>query len=147
MQCFEHTRPTVAACAVGVARAAYEYGMDYAKQRVQFGKPILAKQAIRFMLADMLTEIDAARLLTWRAAWMADRGQPCNIQASMAKAYAADMAMRVTTDAVQILGGYGYMREYPVEKWMRDAKILQIVEGTSQIQRVVISQMLAMGME
>jgi alkylation response protein AidB-like acyl-CoA dehydrogenase len=147
MQCFEHTRPTVAACAVGVARAAYEYGMDYAKQRVQFGKPILAKQAIRFMLADMLTEIDAARLLTWRAAWMADRGQLCNIQASMAKAYAADMAMRVTTDAVQILGGYGYMREYPVEKWMRDAKILQIVEGTSQIQRVVISQMLAMGME
>ena len=147
MQCFEHTRPTVAACAVGVARAAYEYGMDYAKQRVQFGKPILAKQAIRFMLADMLTEIDAARLLTWRAAWMADRGQPCNVQASMAKAYAADMAMRVTTDAVQILGGYGYMREYPVEKWMRDAKILQIVEGTSQIQRVVISQMLAMGIE
>jgi len=147
MQCFEHTRPTVAACAVGVARAAYEYGMDYAKQRVQFGKPILAKQAIRFMLADMLTEIDAARLLTWRAAWMADRGQPSNIQASMAKAYAADMAMRVTTDAVQILGGYGYMREYPVEKWMRDAKILQIVEGTSQIQRVVISQMLAMGIE
>jgi alkylation response protein AidB-like acyl-CoA dehydrogenase len=147
MQCFEHTRPTVAACAVGVARAAYEYGMDYAKQRVQFGKPILAKQAIRFMLADMLTEIDAARLLTWRAAWMADRGQPCNVQASMAKAYAADTAMRVTTDAVQILGGYGYMREYPVEKWMRDAKILQIVEGTSQIQRVVISQMLAMGIE
>jgi len=147
MQCFEHTRPTVAACAVGVARAAYEYGMDYAKQRVQFGKPILAKQAIRFMLADMLTEVDAARLLTWRAAWMADRGQPCNVQASMAKAYAADMAMRVTTDAVQILGGYGYMRDYPMEKWMRDAKILQIVEGTSQIQRVVISQMLAMGIE
>ncbi len=147
MQCFEHTRPTVAACAVGVARAAYEYGTEYAKQRVQFGKPILAKQAIRFMLADMLTEIDAARLLVWRAAWMADQGQPCNVQASMAKAYAADMAMRATTDAVQILGGYGYMREYPVEKWMRDAKILQIVEGTSQIQRVVISQMLAMGIE
>jgi len=99
------------------------------------------------MLADMLTGIDAARLLTWRAAWMADQGQPCNVQASMAKAFAADMAMRVTTDAVQILGGYGYMREYPVEKWMRDAKILQIVEGTSQIQRVVISQMLAMGIE
>lgn len=147
MQCFEHTRPTVAACAVGVARAAYEYGMEYARQRVQFGKPILAKQAIRFMLADMLTEIDAARLLTWRAAWMADRGQPCNVQASMAKAFAGDMAMRVTTDAVQILGGYGYMREYPAEKWMRDAKILQIVEGTSQIQRVVISQMLAMEIE
>ncbi len=99
------------------------------------------------MLADMLTDIDAARLLTWRAAWMADQVQPCNIQASMAKAFAADRAMRITTDAVQILGGYGYMREYPVEKWMRDAKILQIVEGTSQIQRVVISQMLAMGIE
>jgi acyl-CoA dehydrogenase len=95
----------------------------------------------------MATEIDAARLLTWRAAWMADQGLSCNIQASMAKVYAADMAMRVTTDAVQVLGGYGYMRDYPVEKWMRDAKILQIVEGTSQIQKVVISQMLAMGME
>jgi alkylation response protein AidB-like acyl-CoA dehydrogenase len=147
MKSFEHTRPVVAACAVGVARAAYEYAFQYAQQRVQFGKPIIAKQAVRFMLADMATEIDAARLLTWRAAWRADQGLPCNVQASMAKAFAADMAMRATTDAVQILGGYGYMREYPVEKWMRDAKILQIVEGTSQIQKVVISQMLAMGME
>lgn len=147
MKAFEHTRPTVAACAVGVARAAYEYALQYAQERVQFGKPIIAKQAVRFMLADMATEIDAARLLTWRAAWMADQGLPCNVEASMAKAFAADMAMRVTTDAVQILGGYGYMREYPVEKWMRDAKVLQIVEGTSQIQKVVISQMLAMGVE
>ncbi|MDY7078603.1 MAG: acyl-CoA dehydrogenase family protein [Chloroflexota bacterium] len=147
MKSFEHTRPVVAACAVGVARAAYEYAFQYAQQRVQFGKPIIAKQAIRFMLADMATEIDAARLLTWRAAWRADHGLPCNVQASMAKAFAADMAMKTTTDAVQILGGYGYMREYPVEKWMRDAKILQIVEGTSQIQKVVISQMLALGME
>ena len=147
MKCFEHTRPTVAACAVGVARAAYEYAMEYAQQRVQFGKPIIAKQAVRFMLADMATEIEAARLLTWRAAWLADNGQPCNVPASMAKAYAADMAMQVTINAVQVLGGYGYMREYPVEKWMRDAKILQIVEGTSQIQKVVISQLLAMGME
>jgi alkylation response protein AidB-like acyl-CoA dehydrogenase len=147
MKSFEHTRPVVAACAVGVARAAYEYAFQYAQERVQFGKPIIAKQAVRFMLADMATEIDAARLLTWRAAWRADQGLPCNVQASMAKAFAADMAMRTTTDAVQILGGYGYMREYPVEKWMRDAKILQIVEGTSQIQRVVISQMLAMGIE
>jgi alkylation response protein AidB-like acyl-CoA dehydrogenase len=147
MKSFEHTRPIVAACAVGVARAAYEYAFQYARERVQFGKPIMAKQAIRFMLADMATEIDAARLLTWRAAWRADQGLPCNVQASMAKAFAADMAMRTTTNAVQILGGYGYMREYPVEKWMRDAKILQIVEGTSQIQKVVISQMLAMGME
>jgi len=137
----------VAAMAVGVARAAYEYALQYARERVQFGKPIITKQAIRFLLADMATEIDAARLLAWRAAWMVDQGIPANIQASMAKAFAADAAMRITTDAVQILGGYGYMREYPVEKWMRDAKILQIVEGTSQIQRVVISQMLAMGME
>ncbi len=147
MKSFEHTRPVVAACAVGVARAAYEYAFQYAQERVQFGKPIIAKQAIRFMLADMVTEIEAARLLTWQAAWRADQGLPCNVQASMAKAFAADAAMRITTDAVQILGGYGYMREYPVEKWMRDAKILQIVEGTSQIQRVIISQMLAMGME
>jgi alkylation response protein AidB-like acyl-CoA dehydrogenase len=146
MKSFEHTRPLVAACAVGLARAAYEMAMEYAKQRVQFGKPIVAKQAVRFLLADMATEIEAARLLTWRAAWLADEGQPCNVPASMAKSFAADMAMRVTTDAVQVLGGYGYMREYPVEKWMRDAKVLQIVEGTSQIQKVVISQMLAMGM-
>jgi alkylation response protein AidB-like acyl-CoA dehydrogenase len=147
MRAFEHTRPLVAVAAVGLARAAYEYALDYAQQRTQFGKPIIAKQAVRFMLADMATEIDAARLLVWRAAWLADQGQPCNIPASMAKVFAADMAMQVTTNAVQILGGYGYMREYPVEKWMRDAKILQIVEGTSQIQKVVISQMLAMGMK
>jgi len=147
MKSFEHTRPIVAACAVGVARAAYEYAFQYAQERVQFGKPIMAKQAVRFMLADMATEIDAARLLTWRAAWRSDQGLPCNVQASMAKAFAADAAMRITTDAVQILGGYGYMREYPVEKWMRDAKILQIVEGTSQIQKVIISQMMAAGIE
>ena len=146
MRAFEHTRPLVAVAAVGLARAAYEYALEYAQQRVQFGKPIIAKQAVRFMLADMATEIDAARLLVWRAAWMADQGLPCNLPASMAKVYAADMAMKVTTNAVQILGGYGYMREYPVEKWMRDAKILQIVEGTSQIQKVIISQLLAMGM-
>ena len=108
--------PIVAACAVGVARAAYEYAFQYAQERVQFGKPIIAKQAIRFMLADMATDIDAAGLLTWRAAWRADQGLPCNIQASMAKVFAADMAMRATTVAVQILRGYGYMREYPVEK-------------------------------
>lgn len=145
MESFEHTRPTVAACAVGLARAAYEHALDYAQERVQFGKPIIAKQAVRFMLADMAVEIDAARLLTWRAAWRLDQGLSCNIQASMAKVRASDTAMQVTTDAVQILGGYGYMRDYPVEKWMRDAKILQIVEGTSQIQKVIISQALAMG--
>ncbi len=143
MKVFEATRPGVAAAAVGVARASFEYALQYAKQRVQFGKPIVSKQAIRFMLADMLMQIDAARLLAWRAAWLIDQGQSNNLEASIAKAFAADMAMKVTTDAVQILGGYGYLRDYPVEKWMRDAKIMQIYEGTSQIQRVVISQILA----
>lgn len=142
MQTFEHTRPDVAAMAVGVARAAFEYAMDYSQQREQFGRPIARFQAIGFMLADMATEIDAARLLTWRSAWMLDQGLPVNKEASMAKRFAADTAMKVTTDAVQILGGVGYMRDYPVEKWMRDAKIMQIYEGTSQIQRVVISRML-----
>jgi len=146
MKVFEHTRPGVGAGAVGIARAAYEYALQYANERVQFGKPIISKQAIRFLLADMATRIDAARLLVWRAAWMNDQGLPVNKEASMAKAFASDAAMQVTTDAVQILGGYGYMRDYPVEKWMRDAKITQIYEGTSQIQRVIISQMLAMGM-
>lgn len=142
MRTFEHTRPDVAAMAVGVARAAFEYAMDYSQQREQFGKPIARLQAIGFMLADMATEIDAARLLTWRSAWMLDQGLPVNKEASMAKRFAADTAMKVTTDAVQVLGGVGYMRDYPVEKWMRDAKIMQIYEGTSQVQRVVISRML-----
>jgi len=146
MTVFEHTRPGVAAGAVGIARAAYEYALQYAQERVQFGKPIISKQAVRFILADMATRIDAARLLVWRAAWMNDQNLPVNKEASMAKSFAADVAMQVATDAVQILGGYGYMRDYPVEKWMRDAKITQIYEGTSQIQRVIISQMLAMGM-
>ncbi len=142
LKSFDRTRAVVAAAAVGIARAAYEYALDYAQQRVQFGRPIFQQQAIGFMLAEMRAQIDAARLLVWRAAWLADRGRPCALEASMAKAYAADMGMEVTTNAVQILGGYGYMRDYPVEKWMRDAKIFQIVEGTSQIQKVVVSQML-----
>ncbi len=142
MRTFEHTRPDVASMAVGVARAAYEYALDYSQQREQFGRPIARFQAIGFMLADMATEIDAARLLTWRAAWMLSQGMPVNKESSMAKRFAADTAMKVTTDAVQILGGVGYMRDFPVEKWMRDAKIMQIYEGTSQIQRVVISKML-----
>lgn len=142
MRTFEHTRPDVAAMAVGVARAAFEYAMDYSQQREQFGKPIARFQAIGFMLADMATEIDAARLLTWRSAWMLDQGLPVNKEASMAKRFAADTAMKTTTDALQIMGGVGYTRDYPVEKWMRDAKIMQIYEGTSQIQRVVISRML-----
>ncbi|MGD2252592.1 MAG: acyl-CoA dehydrogenase family protein [Anaerolineales bacterium] len=147
MKAFERTRPVVGILAVGLARAAYEYAVEYARERMQFGKPIIATQAVRFMLADMLTEIEAARLLVWRSAWLADIGKPNNAEASMGKAFAADMAMQVTTDAVQILGGYGYMRDYPVEKWMRDAKILQIVEGTSQIQRLIIADKLAKGAE
>lgn len=142
MRTFEHTRPEVAALAIGVARAAFEFSLDYAMQREQFGRQIAKFQAISFMLADMATAIDAARLLTWRAAWMLDQGRPVNKEASMAKVFAADTAMKVTTDALQILGGVGYTRDYPVEKWMRDAKIMQIYEGTSQIQRLVISRML-----
>jgi alkylation response protein AidB-like acyl-CoA dehydrogenase len=145
MKYFEHNRPVVSAMAVGLARAAYEYATEYARQRVQFGKPITSNQAISFLLADMAIEIEAARLLVWQAAWRIDQGLSGNLAASMAKAYAADMAMRVTTNAVQILGGYGLIREYPVEKWMRDAKMLQIVEGTSQIQRMIIAQLLAVG--
>jgi len=140
MKTLEASRPLVAAGAVGIARAAYEYALDYARKRKAFGSPIAKKQAIAFMLADMKAKIDAARLLVWRAAWMLDQGMPMNKEASIAKLLAADMAMEVTTDAVQILGGAGYMKDEPVEKWMRDAKIFQIWEGTSQIQRLVISR-------
>ncbi len=142
MRTFDITRSHIAAGAVGIARAAYEYALGYAHERRQFGKPIFSFQAVSFMLAEMAMQIDAARLLTWRAAWLYDNGQSCTTEASMAKAAAADAAMKVTTDAVQILGGYGYMREYPVEKWMRDAKIMQIYEGTAQIQRLIIARRL-----
>jgi acyl-CoA dehydrogenase len=137
----EYSRPAVAAGSIGIARAAYEFALDYAMQRVAFGKPIIKHEGIGFKLADMAMNIDAARLLTWRAGWMAQNGMLFNrAEGSMAKAFAADMAMQVTLDAVQVLGGYGYIREYPVEKWMRDAKIYQIWEGTSEIQRLVISR-------
>ena len=140
MKTLESSRPLVASGAIGIARAAYEYALDYARKRKTFGQPIAKKQAIAFMLADMKTKIDAARLLTWRSAWMLDQGMPMNKEASIAKLYSADMAMEVTTDAVQIMGGAGYMKDEPVEKWMRDAKVFQIWEGTSQIQRLVISR-------
>ena len=139
MKMLEHSRPTVAIAAIGVARAAYEYALEYSKQRVQFGKPIYYNQGISFTLADMLTKIEAGRLLAYRAAWLADRGKSCNMEGSMAKAYCGDLAMEVATNAVQILGGYGYMRDYPVEKWMRDAKIMSIYEGTTQIQKRVMA--------
>jgi len=140
MKTLEASRPLVASGAVGIARAAYEYALEFSRTRKAFGGPIAKKQAIAFMLADMKTRVDAARLLTWRAAWMLDAGMPMNKEASIAKLFAADTAMDVTTDAVQILGGTGYMKDQPVEKWMRDAKVFQIWEGTSQIQRLVISR-------
>ena len=140
MQTFDHSRPVIAAGAVGVARAAFDFALQYSMERKQFGRAISKQQAIQFMLADMATEIQAARLLCWDAAWLLDNDLPNTKESSMAKAYAADMGMKVTTDAVQIVGGMGYMRDYPVEKFMRDAKIMQIYEGTSQIQRLVLAR-------
>jgi acyl-CoA dehydrogenase len=140
MRTLDLTRPGTAAGAVGVARAAFEHSVDYAKSRVQFGQPIAINQGVNFLVADMAAEIEAARLLTWQAAWLIDQGQRATLQSSYAKRVSADTAMKVTTDAVQIFGGYGYMKEYPVEKLMRDAKLFQIYEGTSQIQRLVIAR-------
>lgn len=142
MKMLEHSRPTVAIAAVGVARAAYEFALEYAKERIQFGKPIYYNQAISFPLAEMRTKIDAGRLLAYRAAWLADQQKSCNLEGSMAKAFCGDMAMEVTTQAVQTLGGYGYMRDFPVEKWFRDAKIMSIYEGTTQIQKRVMTRLL-----
>lgn len=140
MMTLERTRPLVAAGALGVARAAYEYALEYSRRRKAFGTQIAKKQGIAFMLADMKTNIDAARLLTWNAAWRADNDLPMNKEAAEAKQFAADTAMEVTTNAVQILGGSGYMKDEPVEKWMRDAKAFQIWEGTSEIQRLIVSR-------
>ena len=140
MQTFEASRPTVGAQALGIARAAYEYALDYAKEREQFGKPIIENQAIAFTLANMKLEIDAARLLVWRAAWMG-RNQPFdNAEGSMRKLKAGEVAVWVTERAIQILGGNGYTREFPVERMHRDAKIYDIFEGTAEIQRLVISR-------
>ncbi len=139
----EATRPMVAAGAVGIARAAFEFARDYSLERQAFGKPIARHEAIAFKIADMATDIDAAWLLTLRSAWMAQNGIPFSRgEGSMAKLMAGDVAMRVTTDAVQVLGGYGYIKEYPVERFMRDAKIYQIWEGTAEIQRLVISRLI-----
>jgi acyl-CoA dehydrogenase len=144
MRTLDFTRPGTAIGAVGVARAAFEYAAEYSKQRVQFGMPIAMNQGVNFLIADMATKIEAARLLCWQAAWMIDNGLRATLQSSYAKRFAADTCMEVTTDAVQIFGGYGYMKEYPVEKLMRDAKLFQIYEGTSQIQRLVIARELLM---
>src|SRR6266511_3634422 len=140
MRTLDHTRPGTASGAVGVAQAAYDYAVEYARERVQFGQPIAMNQGVNFLIADMATEIEAARLLSWQAAWLLDQGKRATLQSSFAKRFAADTAMKVTTDVVQIFGGYGYMKEYPVEKLMRDAKLFQIYEGTSQIQRLVIAR-------
>jgi alkylation response protein AidB-like acyl-CoA dehydrogenase len=152
MDFFMHSRPQVAASAVGIARAAFEYATDYANERRAFGKPLIAKQGVSFKLADMAMQVEASRLLVWRAAAALDTGsgsaasgsaaEDPGLLGSYAKGFAADVAMSVTTDAVQVLGGAGIMRDHPVEKWMRDAKVLQIVEGTSEIQRHVITQYL-----
>jgi alkylation response protein AidB-like acyl-CoA dehydrogenase len=131
----------VAAMAVGVARAAVEYATDYSRTRVQFGRPVGQNQAVAFMLADMRTSVDAARLLTWRAAWMARQGKPfTGAEGSMSKLVAGETAVRVTEQAIQVLGGNGYTRDYPVERWHRDAKIFTIFEGTSEIQRMIIGR-------
>jgi acyl-CoA dehydrogenase len=140
MATFEATRPSVGAQALGIARAAYEYSLDYAKERKAFGRPIIMNQAIAFKLANMITEIDASRLLVWRAAWLSKNGGYKNAEGSMSKWKASETAVRVTEDAIQILGGYGYTRDYPVERWHRDAKIHTIFEGTSEIQQLVISR-------
>jgi acyl-CoA dehydrogenase len=140
MMTLDESRATVGAAAVGIARAAMEAATAYAKERIQFGKPIAHHQAIQFMLADMARKVDAGRFLCWHAAWLRDNGKKNTAESAMAKCYTGDMAMEVTTNAVQVLGGYGYMKDYPVEKYMRDAKLHQIYEGTNEIQRLVIAR-------
>src|ERR1700726_243307 len=140
MMTLDRTRPGVAAMATGIARAAFEFATDYARERVQFGVPIAMHQAIQFMIADMATEIEAARLLTWKSAVMLDSGERNTLISSHAKRFAADTAMKVATEAVQVYGGYGFIKDYPVEKLFRDAKIMQLYEATSQIQRLVIAR-------
>ncbi|GLB59096.1 acyl-CoA dehydrogenase [Cytobacillus sp. NCCP-133] len=141
MMTLDGGRNGIAAQAVGIAQGALDASVDYAKERVQFGKPIAAQQGIGFKLADMATSIEASRLLTYQAAWLESEGLPYGKESAMSKLLAGDTAMKVTTDAVQIFGGYGYTKDYPVERFMRDAKITQIYEGTQEIQRLVISRM------
>ena len=140
MMTLDRTRPGVAAMAVGIARAAFEAAVAYSKERQQFGVPIAMHQAIQFLIADMAVKVDAARLLTWHSGVQLDQGVSNTLTSSEAKRFASDSAMEVTTDAVQVYGGYGFIKEYPVEKFMRDAKIMQLYEGTSQIQRMVIAR-------
>jgi len=145
MSALDSGRLGIAACAVGLAQAALDYAVAYARERTQFAAPIIDFQGIGFMLADMATGVSAARAMTLAAARLRDAGRPYSVEAAKAKLFATDMAMRVTTDAVQVLGGYGYVEDHPVERYLREAKVLQIVEGTNQIQRLVISRALAKG--
>ncbi len=145
MMTLDRTRPGVAAMAVGIGRAALEFAAGYSKERVQFGVPIAMHQAISFMIADMATKVEAGRLLVWQSAAQLDAGQRNTLACSHAKRFAADSAMEITVDAVQVYGGYGFIKDYPVEKLMRDAKIMQLYEGTSQIQRLVIAKEVLMG--
>ena len=147
MMTLDRTRPSVSALAVGIARAALEFASGYSKERVQFGVPIAMHQAVAFMIADMATNVEAARLLTWQSAVQLDRGERNTLSSSHAKRFSADAAMECTVDAVQVYGGYGFIKDYPVEKLMRDAKLMQIYEGTSQIQRLVIARELLMPRE
>lgn len=133
-------RVSIGACATGLAQAALDYAIGYAQKRNQFGKPIISFQGLQFLVADLATELEAARLLVYRAASLMDLGEPSVMEAAMGKKFATDMAMKVTTEAVQILGGYGYMKSYPVEMYMRFAKVSQIFEGTNQVQRIVIAR-------
>ncbi|WP_050616624.1 acyl-CoA dehydrogenase [Bacillus testis] len=142
MMTLDGGRNGIAAQAVGIAQGALDAAVEYAKQREQFGKPIAAQQGVAFKLADMATNIEAARLLTYQAAWLESKGLPYGKESAMSKLFAGDTAMKVTTEAVQVFGGYGYTKDYPVERFMRDAKITQIYEGTQEIQRMVISRML-----
>jgi acyl-CoA dehydrogenase len=140
MVTLDRTRPMIAAMSVGLARAAMDAAIHYAKERQTFGTPIGHHQAVQLLLADMAKDIEAARLLTWQCAWLIDQGHRATKESSFAKCFATDIAMRVTTDAVQVFGGYGYMKDLPLEKYMRDAKLMQIYEGTNQIQRIVIAR-------
>lgn len=142
MNTLDSARPFVGAVSVGIAQAALDCAVKYAKERRQFGQPIASFQMVQGMLADMAMKVETARLIVQKACWMRDQGMEFSKEAAMAKCYAADTAMQVTTDAVQVMGGYGYTKEYPVEKMMRDAKIMQIYEGTNQIQRLVIANKL-----
>ncbi len=140
MRTLDKTRASVGAAGVGVARTALEYAIEYAKTRIQFGKPIATFQNTAFKIAQMAMDVNAARHLVWHAAWLMDQGKPCGKESAMAKCFGSDIAMRTTVEALQLFGGYGYMKDYPMEKLMRDAKLLQIYEGTNEIQRLVISR-------